>query len=309
MATLLVQNGTLRTGDVVLAGTAYGRIKAMFDHRGAEIRSADPSSPAQIMGLNSVPVPGTLFEVVKNEKEARAVLSEREKAVAIDSTARQAFTLEDLYARFQAGEAKELNLIIKVDVQGSLEPIVMSLEKLAIQENDAELKVKILHAEIGNISESDVMLASTTRAIIVGFNVSIDSAARKQADSEGVEVRLYTVIYKLLEEIEQALSGLLEPVYEDVVIGTAEVRQVFKIPKFGAIAGSFIRDGEARRNAQARVLRNHQVIHQGGVSSLKRFQEDVREVRTGFECGIGVEGFSDYETGDIIQFTVRKRAN
>jgi translation initiation factor IF-2 len=281
----------------------------MFNYKGQEVKSAGPSAPARVMGLNAIPVSGTLFEVVKSEKEARAILSERTKGAATDSEARRAFTLEDLYARFQAGEAKELNLIIKVDVQGSLEPIVTSLEKLTVKENEAELKVRILHSDIGNISESDVMLASTTHATIVGFNVAIDSAVRKQADGDGVEVRLYTVIYKLLEDIEQALVGLLEPVYEDVVIGTAEVRQVFKIPKLGAIAGSFIRDGEAKRNGQARVLRNHQVIHQGNVSSLKRFQEDVREVRTGFECGIGVEGFSEFVAGDIIQFTVRKRVN
>jgi translation initiation factor IF-2 len=264
--------------------------------------------PARIMGLNEVPLPGTLFEVVKNEKEARVTLQRRAETKRV-APAQRAFTLEELYARFQAGEAKELNLIIKADVQGSLEPIISSLENLAVTENDRELKVRILHAETGNVSESDVNLASATKAIIIGFQVEIDTSARKQADTDGVEIRQYDIIYNLIEDVEKALEGLLEPVYEDVVIGTAEVRQVFKISKVGTIAGSFMRDGEARRNSQARVLRNHQVVYQGNVGSLKRFQEDVREVRTGFECGIGIDGYDDFEAGDIIQFTVRKRLN
>lgn len=308
LATLLVQNGTLCTGDVVMAGTSYGRLKAMFNERGAEIKEASPSTPARVMGLNEVPLPGTLFEVVKNEKQARASIAQRNEAQRA-ALQHEHFTLEELYARFQEGKAKELNLIIKADVQGSLEPIVSSLQKLAIKENDRELKVRILHAETGTVSESDVMLASTSRAIIIGFQVGVDSVARKLADGEGVEIRQYDIIYNLLEDVEKALEGLLEPVYEDVVIGTAEVRQVFRISKVGAIAGSLIREGEARRNAQARVLRNHQLVFEGTVGSLKRFQEDVREVRTGFECGIGIEGFEAFEPGDIIQFTIRKRVN
>ena len=306
MTTLLVQNGTLKTGDVVLAGTAYGRIKAMFDENGDLSKAAPPSTPARVMGLNTVPEPGTLFEIVKNEKIARTMSDEREEE-AISGPSVEGMTLEELYARYQAGDAKELNLIVKADVQGSLEPIMASLRKLSVEENDKEIKVNILHAGVGSISEGDIMLASTTQAIILGFQVKVDNAARRRADSVGVEIRLYKVIYKMFEEIEKALEGLLEPVYEDKVIGTAEVRQVFRIPKLGEIAGSFIRDGEARRKAQARVLRNQKVIHQGGVSSLKRFQEDVREVRTGFECGIGVDGFSNFKEGDIIQFTIRER--
>jgi translation initiation factor IF-2 len=309
MATLLVQNGTLRPGEVVIAGDSYGRIKAMFNDRGQDISEALPSMPVQVMGLNAVPIPGTLFEVVKNEKEARAILAQQAYANRQAPEEKHAFTLEDLYARFQAGETKELNLIIKADVQGSLEPIMQSLQKLSVKENESDLKVKILHAETGNISESDVMLAATTHAIVVGFHVDVDNSARRQADNDGIEIRLYKVIYELIDEIQLALEGLLEPVYEDSVIGAAEVRQVFKISKSGAgaIAGAFIREGEARRSAQARVLRNHQVIFQGSVNSLRRFQEDVKEVRTGFECGIGIEGFSDFESGDIVQFTVKKR--
>jgi translation initiation factor IF-2 len=307
MTTLLVQNGTLRRGDVVLAGTAFGRLKAMFDEHGKALDEAGPSTPVRVMGLNEVPEPGTLFEVVDSEKTARSIAEERLEAAQVASQRPTAFTLDELYARFQAGEAKELNLIIKADVRGSLEPIVSSLEDLSVQEGDNELKVHILHADVGAISDSDVMLASTTGAIIIGFEVGPDIAAQRRADSEGVEIRQYRIIYKLIEEVEQALEGLLEPVYEDVPIGTAEVRQVFSIPKVGQIAGCYIRDGEARRNAQARVIRNHQEIHKAAVSSLKRFQEDVREVRAGFECGIGVTGFASFQEGDVIQFVVRQR--
>jgi translation initiation factor IF-2 len=307
MATLLVQNGTLRRGDVVVVGTTHGRIKAMFNADGQEVESVGPSEPARVMGLNDVPIPGTLFRVVDEEKEARAITQEREEAALAAEVRPEAISLEDLYARFQAGEAKELNLIIKADVQGSLEPVISSLEQISVEENGEQLKVHVLHADVGNVSESDVMLASASQAIIVGFQVGVDGAARRRADSEGVEIRLYRIIYKLIEEIEQALEGLLEPVYEDVVIGTAEVRQVFRISKLGRVAGCYIREGEARRNARARVIRDHQVIHQGAVSSLKRFQEDVREVRTGFECGVDVDGFSDFQEGDVIQFTVRER--
>jgi len=309
MATLLVQNGTLHTGDVVIAGSSYGRLKAMFNERKEEITAALPSTPVRVMGLNGVPEPGTIFEVVKTEKAARALLAERNDSRREPGIERQPLTLEELYARFQAGEAKELNLIVKVDVQGSLEPVVGSLEKLSIAENEKELKVRILHAETGNITESDVMLASASKAILIGFQVDVDTAARRQADNEGIEIRQYDIIYNLIEDVQKALEGLLEPVYEDVVVGTAEVRQVFKISKVGAIAGSFIRDGEARRNAQARILRNHQIVYQGSVSSIKRFQEDVREVKTGFECGISLDGFTDFEPGDIIQFLVRKRVS
>lgn len=309
MATLLVQNGTLNQGQVILAGDTYGRIKAMFDFEGNPIKQAGPSTPARVMGLSDAPEPGTLFKVVKSEKEARALIEEREEAERGAAQSKQPISLEDLYARFQAGEAKELNLIVKVDVQGSLEPIVNSLEKLSVKENDDELKVHIIHTDIGNVSESDVMLASASEAIIVGFQVDIDPAAQRRADSEAIEIRLYSIIYNLLDEIEQALEGLLEPVYEDTVIGAAEVRQVFRISKLGQIAGCYVREGEVRRKAQARIIRDHQVIHTGNVTSLKRFQEDVREVRTGFECGVGIEGFSSFEVGDIIQFTIRQRVS
>jgi translation initiation factor IF-2 len=306
MTTVLVQNGTLEKGDVILAGKAYGRIKAMFNDRGEEIKAAGPSMPARIMGLNDIPPAGTIFETVKSDKIAREIVARRADDAYMPAAQKAAFTLEDLYARFQAGEAKELNLIVKADVQGSLEPIVTSLEKLRVKEEDRELKVNIIHADIGPLNESDIMLASTTGAIAIGFGVEPDGAAKRRADSEHVEIRLYNVIYQLLDEVELALEGMLEPVYEDKVIGVAEVREVFNLSK-GTVAGSYVREGEARRNAKARVIRNHQAIHEGGLAALKRFQEDVREVRTGFECGITLDNFNDFKQGDMIQFLVRER--
>lgn len=309
MTTLLVQNGTLHRGETILAGESYGRIKAMFDETGAQVKEAGPSTPVQVMGLNEAPPAGTLFEVVESEKVARSIVDERASAAETGHEERQPFTLEDLYARYKAGEAKELNLIIKADVQGSIEPIVQSLERLTIEEEDHELSVNIIASDIGNVNESDVMLASASDAIIIGFQVGIDGAARRRADSEGVEIRTYEIIYKLIEDVQAALEGLLEPVYEDKVIGTAEVRQVFTIPRVGKVAGCFMREGEGRRDAQARVIRDHRLIHKGKVSSLKRFQEDVREVRTGFEFGLNVEGFTDFKEGDTIQFTTRQRVS
>lgn len=308
MATLLVQNGTLHRGDVVIAGNSYGRIKAMFDYTGEPIERAYPSTPARVMGLNEVPEAGTMFEVVKNEKIARVVLEERQQARSASSgQVRPAFTLEELFARYQAGEAKELLLILKVDVQGSLEPISNGLNDIKVQENEADLKVRILHSDVGNVTESDVMLASASKAFIVGFNVDVDNAAQRKATSEGVDIRLYSIIYELFEEIEAALMGMLEPVYEDKVIGEAEVRQVFHIKKVGTVAGSYIREGEARRDATARVVRNNKEIYMGRVTGLKRFEDDVREVRTGFECGISVSGFTDFKEGDVIRFVVQER--
>jgi translation initiation factor IF-2 len=307
MVTLLVQNGTLHRGDTVLAGTAHGRLKAMFDERGEQVDEAGPSTPILVMGLDEAPPAGTLFEVVKNDKIARGLAEKLQAATETGGPAQTAITLEELYARFKAGEAKELNLIVKVDVQGSLEPIVSSLEKLRVEEDDSELKVNIIATDIGNVTESDIMLASASDAIIIAFGVDVDGAARRRADSEGIEIRSYDIIYHLIEDVEQALEGLLEPVYEDRAIGTAEVRQVFQIPRAGKVAGSYVREGEIRRGADARVIRDHKIIHEGKISALKRFQEDVREVRTGFECGINVSNFDDFKEGDIIQCTVSER--
>ncbi len=301
-ATLLVQNGTLYAGDAIVAGESCGRVRAMFDFHGQRIERATPSTPVSVLGLSEVPIAGQIFEVVANERAAREIVAER-VATRQAAQVRRAPSLEDIFAKFQAGETRTLNLIVKADVQGTLEPITDSLRKL----QTGELKLDIIHADIGNVVESDVMLAAASHAIIVGFQVDIDTAARRMADSEGVDIRTYWIIYKLIEDIEKALRGLLEPTYIDVDIGAAEVRATFKITRIGVIAGCYIRDGVARRDALARVKRAGQIIYTGRVSSLKRFQEDVREVRAGFECGVGLENFSDLSEGDIIEFYVKER--
>lgn len=304
VASLLVQNGTLRVGDTIIAGNTYGRLRAMFDFHGNKIEEAGPSTPASVMGLNDVPHAGDLFREIESDREARAIIDERlAEQEQRASAARRPTSLEDLFERFQTGEVKELRLIVKADVQGSLEPIVSSLEDLS----RGDIKINILHAETGNISESDVMLATASDAIIVGFNVHEDSAARRMADSEGVSIRLYNIIYRLTEDVEKALKGMLEPEEQENVIGHAEVRQVFRISKVGNVAGCRVLDGEIHRNAKMRVIRNGQPIYEGPISSLKHLQDDVREVRAGFECGIGVKGFDDFEPGDLLEcFTVEK---
>jgi translation initiation factor IF-2 len=307
LATLLIQNGTLKPGDIVVAGTAHGRIRAMFDEHGKPVKEADPSTPVQVMGLNGMPHAGDLFAVYKNEREAREVVSEREQAqFQASERGPLALSMEDLFKQFEAGKVKELRLIIKVDVQGSLEPIQNEINSLSTE----GLGVKILYSETGNITENDVNLAISSQAIVIGFSVDVDNAARKLAEANGIEIRQYDVIYQMKEDIEKALKGLLEPVYEDKVIGTAEVRKVFKISKLGKIAGCYVRDGEIRRNAKARVRRDRSVITNNlTVGSLKRETEDVREVRSGFECGIGLDNFEDFRPGDLIEFIVRERVS
>ncbi|MFQ6101861.1 MAG: translation initiation factor IF-2 [Anaerolineae bacterium] len=303
-ATVLVQNGTLRVGDTVVAGLTHGRVRQMLDEAGRPIREALPSTPAMILGLSGVPKAGELFKVVPDERTARTIVARRkEELEAKASVPVRAFTLDDFSSRIQAGQAKELNLIVKTDVQGSIEPIVSSLEKLSSE----DLKVNVIHAAAGNINESDVNLAIASRAIVIGFQVHPDPAARRLAESEGVDIRTYDIIYKLVDEVNKALKGLLEPTYVDVVVGEAEVRATFNIPKVGVVAGCYIRQGEARRNARARVIRGEEQLYDGHVASLKRFDKDVREVRTGFECGVGLEGFQDFATGDVIHFYVKER--
>ncbi len=311
VATLLVLNGSLKRGDTIIAGLTYGRVKAMFDESGKQLQEAGPSTPVSVMGLSDLPEPGDSFETVKNEKEARSMVDERQEAVAdqVTGSSRPAMTLEDIFAQFSANETKELNLIVRADVQGTLEPILNSLDRLS--ESNAEgIPVRVLQSGIGNVSENDVMLASASEAIIIGFNVGVDNAARRSADSKGIDIRIYNVIYKLLEDIELALHGMLEPVYADKTIGVAEVRQIFRISKVGAIAGSYVREGEIRRNARVRVKRGGKVLVENvGVSSLKRVNEDVREVRSGFECGIGLDGFNDFQEGDLLEFYVSERVS
>jgi translation initiation factor IF-2 len=300
IATLLVQNGTLETGDVVVAGQSYGRLKAMFDFRGRKLRKAGPSSPVSVLGLNDVPQAGDIFMVTPSEKEARVVIDERKNSGQKAAVAPRA-TLEELFEKFKAGELKELRLIVKVDVQGSLEPILKTLKDI----DQSEITVNILHADPGNIGENDVLLAAASKAIIVGFNVQADSNALRLAEAEGVSVRLYNIIYRMTEDIEKALKGMLAPEYTENIIGRADVLKVFKVSKLGFIAGCRVSQGEIRRNVRARVYRAGQKLFEGEISSLKREKEDVREVRQGLDCGIGLKGFSDLAAGDIIEvFTV-----
>jgi translation initiation factor IF-2 len=298
MATLLVQNGTLEVGDVVIVGKAYGKLKALFDFRSHRIQKAGPSTPVSVMGLNEVPQAGDLFQVVPSEREARVIITEKSLSDEKGPAAKRAqITLEQLFDQFKAGEIPELRLIIKADVQGSLEPIISSLKDLCTD----ELSVSILHAETGNITENDVMLAAASKAVIVGFSVQADISARRLAEKEGVSIRLYDIIYRMIEDIEKALNGMLEPVEKETILGHADVRKVFRISKVGNIAGCYVIDGEIRRNAHAKVLRNGEIVAVGEIFSLKHLQEDVKELRQGFEGGIAIRSFSDFLEGDKIE--------
>ncbi|MFN8528208.1 MAG: translation initiation factor IF-2 [Anaerolineae bacterium] len=310
LATLLIFNGLLSLGDDIVAGEAQGRIKAMFDERGKPVKTALPSTPVLVLGLHDMPKAGNTFEKVKSEKVGRQMVADRKEASSAkkSTAARPALSLEDIFAAVKGGEQKELTLVLKVDVQGSLQPIVSHLEDLS-GKNAEGIKLRILQAEVGNITESDVMLASASGAIVIGFTVDADGAARRLAESYGVDIRLYNIIYKLFEDIELALQGMLEPVYADKTIGTVEVRQVFRI-KSGDIAGSYVREGEIRRNAKVRVKRGGHILAEGlTVANLKREKDDVREVRQGFECGISLNNFTSFQTGDLLEFYVSERVS
>jgi translation initiation factor IF-2 len=298
VATFLVQNGTLRVGDAIVAGSSCGKIKAMFDFQGEPIKVARPSAPVSVMGLSDVPHAGELFTVVESEREARIIAEKRETEQRERSRgALKAQSLEQLFAAYKAGEVKELRLVVKADVQGSLEPIVNSLEKLSA----GEIKVNILHAGTGNISENDVMLAAASQGIVVGFNVTADQVAKNCADVEEVDIRVYDIIYRLTEDIELALKGMLEPETRRLVLGKARVQAVFRIPKLGSIAGCIVTEGEIHRNARMLVFREDEELFNGPISSLKHEKDDVREVRDGFECGIGLKGFESFKEGDILE--------
>ncbi len=304
--TLLVQNGTLKLRQVVVAGTAYAKIRAMTDEHGKAIREAAPSTPVVVLGFNDVPAAGELFKVVENEKVAREIVAKRleaERAKTQQET--KQISLEDLFNQVQAGEANELRLIVKVDVHGSLEPVVKSIEDVASQ---SDIKVRVLHASVGNISENDVNLAAASKAVVIGFNVRPDGPARKLAESLGVSIRTYNIIYRLTEDLEKALKGMLGGEEEETTIGKAEVLAVFKIPKAGKVAGCRVREGVIRRNALARVVRNNEVLFEGPLASLKHEKEDVREMREGFECGIALKGFQDFQVGDTIECFTRTRS-
>jgi translation initiation factor IF-2 len=298
VATLLVQSGTLRVGDAIVAGSSEGSLRAMFDFQGKPLAEAPPSTPVSVLGLSDLPAAGEVFRVVESSRQARSLAAaHRSEAQAAQVRPRGARSLEQVFEAFHAGEAQELRLVVKADVQGSLEPIVSSLKDLSA----GDIHVNILHAATGNISGDDVMLASASEAIIIGFSVAVDPAVRRTAEAEGVDIRTYDIIYRLTEDIEKALKGMLEPEKRKVELGRAEVRAVFRIPKLGNIAGCYVVKGEARRNASARVVRGGEVVHEGPISSLRHVKDDVREMREGFECGIGLRGFDELKVGDMLE--------
>lgn len=304
LATLLVQNGTLESGDVVVAGTSYGKLRALSDYKGKPVKKAAPSMPVAVMGLSDVPSAGDLFEVVGSEREARNIVAGRQDAAKSQAQARKKVSLEDLFANVQAGEAKELNLIVKADVQGSLDPIVTELNKLG----EGEIGIKVLYSETGNIGENDVMLAAASNAIIIGFNVQADVLARRLAEKEGVDIRLYEIIYRMTEDIEKALSGMLEPKTKEKVIGRAQVLAVFSASKFGKVAGCRVTEGELRRNAKVRLYRGTDLVYEGDMGSLRHEKDDVKEVRQGYECGVGFKNFSDIQVGDTLVCYIVEKA-
>ncbi|WP_081841114.1 translation initiation factor IF-2 [Alicyclobacillus macrosporangiidus] len=298
VATVLVQNGTLRVGDIVVAGTTYGRVRAMTNDLGKRIKEAGPSTPVEIQGLGEVPSAGDLFVVYDDERAARQLVQKRanrEKAEQMQTTAR--VTLDDLYRQIQEGNVKELNVIVKADVQGSVEAIVGSIEKIDV----AGVRVKVIHRGVGAITESDVALANASNAIIIGFQVRPDANAARLAEEHKVDIRLYRVIYDVTAELESAMKGLLEPEFKEVVLGHAEVRQVFHISKVGTVAGCYVTDGKLARDAECRLVRNGVVVYEGKLDSLKRFKDDVREVASGFECGLTLERFNDIKVGDVVE--------
>jgi translation initiation factor IF-2 len=295
IATLLVQNGTLHTGDAVVAGASHGRLRAMFDFQGRPIEKATPSTPVSVLGLTGVPRAGDLFTKVETARQARAI-AERDQAEHAEERPQAAKSLEQVLEAFQAGEQQELRLVIKADVQGSLEPIVSSSQALDLE----DIKVNVLHAATGNITENDVMLAAASDAIVIGFNVTVEQAAKRMAETEGVDIRIYDIIYRLTEDIEKALKGLLKPETREALIGRAQVLAVFRIPKVGPIAGCRVLEGELRRNAKLRVRRDDEIIFEGSITSLKHEKDDVREIREGFECGVGAKGFEAFKKGDIL---------
>jgi len=295
LATAVVQTGTLKVGDVIVAGSAFGKVRALFDERNKQLRTARPGTPVAILGLNEVPEAGDKVQVVSDDKVARAAALQRGRQMRVESLA-STRSAGDILSQISAGESKTLNIILKADTQGSAEAIEGALKELTTD----TVRVNLLHEATGAISESDVLLAAASNALIIGFNSRPDTAARKAAEEKGVEIRFYDIIYKLTEDIQIALSGMLDPVYEEVVYGHAEVRTIFKAGRIN-IAGSYVTDGMIQRNAEARVIRGGNLITTGRIGSLKRFKEDVREVATGYECGIVIDGFNDIAEGDVIE--------
>ena len=298
VATLLLQRGTLHSGDSIVVGTSYGRVRKMTNDKGMEIKKAEPSCPVEIIGLNDVPRAGDVFMAYDNYKKAQEIASHRlEKQIEKERNATSAMSLEDLAKKIDEGDVKEINVLIKADVQGSAEALKASMERLEVD----TVRVNVIRSTVGTITESDILLASASNAIIYGFNIRPSAAIRKKAEEEGIEIRLHNIIYKALEELESAMKGMLAPVYEEVVIGQAEVRQIYKVSKVGTIAGCKVVDGHIKRDCKVRLIREGIVIYDGKLGSLRRFENDVKEVQNGFECGMTIENYNDIKVDDIIE--------
>jgi translation initiation factor IF-2 len=300
MATVLIQTGTLKVGDTVVVGSTWGRVRAMFNDVGKRVRKAEPSLPVAILGLDSLPQVGDTLNAVAGEHQARALMQKHKQ-----ERPPRAVSLDNLFDQISSGEVKELNVILKADVQGSIEPIRSSLERLATE----KVQVRIIHSSSGNITESDVMLAIASKGLIIGFGTGIEAGARRLADVEGVDIRSYEVIYNLVDDVEKALKGMLEPTYVDVIEGRAEVKAVFPSSKKVKVAGVSVSEGKASRGASVRVRRGEQVVVESEVASLRRFKDDVKEVTAGYECGVGLKDFDDFEIGDILEFFRKERAS
>ncbi|GAB6061962.1 translation initiation factor IF-2 [Deferrisoma palaeochoriense] len=301
VATVLVQDGTLKVGDVVLAGQHYGRIRALINDQGKRVKEAGPAIPVEILGLGGVPTAGEAFQVVESERVAKQIAARRaEKARQEEMAKTRKVSLEDLHARLAEGEVKDLNLIVKADVQGSVEALTKALEECSTD----EVRVRVIHGAVGGITENDVNLAAASEAIIIGFNVRPEAKAAQLAEQQGVDVRLYSVIYEAIDDLNKAVQGLLAPTVEEKVLGRAEVRQLFRVPKVGTVAGCYVTQGVAQRSAQVRLLRDNVVVYEGQLASLKRFKDDVREVREGMECGLSIQNFNDIKEGDVVEFYV-----
>jgi translation initiation factor IF-2 len=299
LARVLIQNGTLKVGDTVVVGGTWGRIRAMFNDQGKRVRKAEPAMPVELLGLDSIPQVGDTLTTVAGEHQARALIQKRQQEIPP-----RAVSLDNLYDQISAGQVKELNIILKADVQGSIEPIRSSLERLATE----QVQVRIIHSGSGNVTESDVMLAIASKGLIIGFGTGVEAGAKRLAEVEGVDIRRYDVIYNLVDDVEKALKGMLEPTYVEVVEGRAEVRAVFPSSKKSKVAGVYVTEGKISRGAQVRVWRGEQVVAESVVNSLRRFKDDVKEVTSGYECGVGVEGFNDFENGDILEFFHKEKS-
>jgi translation initiation factor IF-2 len=296
VATILVQSGTLHQGDAIISGLASGRIRAMTDHSGNRVAEAGPSTPVEVMGLDEVPPAGERFEARASDKIAKREAEDRRRALQAGGSDREAVTLDSLFGEIHKGNVQDMNIVLKADVQGSLEPLVETLEELSVEEVNA----RVIHAAVGTINESDVQLAMASTGVIIGFNVGPEPGAKRLADQEDVEIREYSIIYDIVTDVEQAVTGMLKPIYEEREDGKLEVRQVFRLGRRNAIAGSYVREGTILRSNTARVFRNGEMIHEGEISSLKRFDDDVREVANGLECGLQITGFTDFEEGDEV---------